>query len=169
MNYAQIRDMDIVNGEGIAVSLFVSGCPHHCEGCFNPETWDFDSGKKWTKEIEDEFIELCNKDYVSCVSLLGGEPLAQKDILGLLHRIKTEVGKPIYVWTGYTAEYVCQNKSLELLCINYLIDGKFEEDKKDVKLRLRGSSNQHIWHVIHDEKEKTNYLFDVTEEMGWRE
>ena len=80
MRYAQIRDMDIVNGEGIAVSLFVSGCPHHCKDCFNQETWDFNSGMKWTKEVEDEFIKLCKRDYVSCVSLLGGEPLAQNEI-----------------------------------------------------------------------------------------
>ena len=101
MNYAQIRDMDIVNGEGIAVSLFVSGCPHHCKGCFNPETWDYNYGQPWTQEVEDEFIELCKRDYVTCVSLLGGEPL-QKGILGLLRRIKAEVNKPVYLWTGYT-------------------------------------------------------------------
>lgn len=166
MNYAQIRDMDIVNGEGIAVSLFVSGCPHKCKGCFNPETWDYNYGQPWTKEVEDKFIELCKRDYVSCVSLLGGEPLAQRDILELLQRIKTEVGKSIYVWTGYTAEYLCQHKSLELSYIDYLIDGKFEEDKKDVKLRLRGSSNQRIWHVIHNEE--ANHLFEVTGEKGWR-
>ena len=167
MRYAQIRDMDIVNGEGIAVSLFVQGCPHHCKGCFNQETWDFNSGKKWTKEVEDEFIKLCKRDYVSCVSLLGGEPLAQNDILDLLKRIKVEVNKPVYVWTGYTAEFVTKCKSLELSYIDYLIDGKFEEDKKDVRLRLRGSSNQKIWHILH--KEKENHLFEVTEEKGWRE
>jgi anaerobic ribonucleoside-triphosphate reductase activating protein len=169
MNYAQIRDMDIVNGEGIAVSLFVSGCPHHCKGCFNPETWDYNYGQTWTQEVEDKFIELCKRDYVTCVSLLGGEPLAQRDdILELLQRIKSEVDKPIYVWTGFTAEYIERNPSLalNLFYIDYLIDGKFEEDKKDVRLRLRGSSNQRIWHVIHDGK--FNHLFDVTEEKGWR-
>jgi anaerobic ribonucleoside-triphosphate reductase activating protein len=71
MRYAQIRDMDIVNGEGIAVSLFVSGCPHHCKGCFNQDTWDFDSGKIWTKEVEDKFIELCRRPHIDCVSFLG--------------------------------------------------------------------------------------------------
>ena len=159
--------MDIVNGEGIAVSLFVQGCPHHCKGCFNQETWDFNGGKEWTKDVEDEFIKLCKRDYVSCVSLLGGEPLAQKDILDLLKRIKTEVNKPVYVWTGYTAEFVIKHKPLELSYIHYLIDGKFEEDKKDVRLRLRGSSNQKIWHILH--KEKENHLFEVTDEKGWRE
>ena len=161
MRYAQIRDMDIVNGEGIAVSLFVQGCPHHCKNCFNQETWDFNGGKKWTKDVEDEFIELCKRDYVSCVSLLGGEPL------DLLKRIKTEVDKPVYVWTGYTAEFVMKYKSLELSYIDYLIDGKFEEDKKDVRLRLRGSSNQKIWHILH--KEEENLLLEATEEKGWRE
>lgn len=167
MRYAQIRDMDIVNGEGIAVSLFVQGCQNHCKGCFNQETWDFNGGKEWTKEVEDEFIKLCKRNYVSCVSLLGGEPLAQNDILDLLKRIKTEVNKPVYVWTGYTAEFAIKYKSLELSYIDYLIDGKFEEDKKDVRLRLRGSSNQKIWHILH--KEKENHLFEVTDEKGWRE
>ena len=167
MRYAQIRDMDIVNGEGIAVSLFVQGCPHHCKNCFNQETWDFNGGKKWTKEVEDEFIKLCKRDYVSCVSLLGGEPLAQNDILDLLKRIKAEVNKPVYVWTGYTAEFVIKCKSLELSYIDYLIDGKFEEDKKDVRLRLRGSSNQRIWYILHHSDH--NNLWEVTDEKGWRE
>ena len=169
MNYAQIRDMDIVNGEGIAVSLFVSGCPHHCKGCFNPETWDYNYGQPWTQEVEDEFIKLCKRDYVTCVSLLGGEPL-QKGILGLLRRIKAEVNKPVYLWTGYTVEFLCRSYAsmLYLYYIDYLIDGKFEEDKKDVRLRLRGSSNQRIWHIIHDEKTINLNFLDVTEEKGWR-
>lgn len=172
MNYAQIRDMDIVNGEGIAVSLFVQGCPNHCKGCFNSETWDFNGGKKWAKEVEDEFIELCKRDYVSCVSLLGGEPLAQGiSIVKLLTRLKREVNKPIYVWTGYTIEYLMEQKpsiyDVLTWCGVYLIDGKFEEDKKDVRLRLRGSSNQRIWHILH--KEEENLLLEATEEKGWRE
>ena len=121
----------------------------------------------WTKDVEDGFIKLCKKDYVSCVSLLGGEPLAQNDILDLLKRIKAEVNKPVYVWTGYTANFLIKHKSLELSYIDYLIDGKFEEDKKDVRLRLRGSSNQKIWHILH--KEQENLLLEVTEEKGWRE
>ena len=104
---------------------------------------------------------------MSCVSLLGGEPLAQNDILDLLKRIKTEVNKPVYVWTGYTVDFVIKHKSLELSYIDYLIDGKFEEDKKDVRLRLRGSSNQKILHILH--KEQENHLFEVTDEKGWRE
>ena len=167
MNYAQIRDMDVVNGEGIAVSLFVQGCSHHCKGCFNSETWDFNGGKKWTKEVEDEFIELCKRDYVSCVSLLGGEPLAQGlSIVKLLTRLKREINKPIYVWTGYTIEYLMEQKSsiYDVLtwCGVYLIDGKFEEDKKDVKLRLRGSSNQRIWDL------RGETPINITEEKGWR-
>ena len=98
---------------------------------------------------------------------LGGEPLAQNDILDLLKRIKAEVNKPVYVWTGYTAEFVMKYKSLELSYIDYLIDGKFEEDKKDVRLRLRGSSNQKIWHILH--KGGKNLLLKATEEKGWRE
>lgn len=177
MNYAQIRDMDIVNGEGIAVSLFVQGCTHHCNGCFNQSTWNFEGGNRWTKDIEDEFIALCKRDYITCVSILGGEPFdsfpkslemiftdGSVGLHTLLYRLITEVKKPIYVWTGYTLEEINNsvNKWYWLRYIDYLIDGKFEEDKKDVRLRLRGSSNQRIWDLRDDTP------INVTAEKGWR-
>lgn len=150
MRYASIRDMDIVNGVGIACSLFVQGCSHHCKNCFNQETWDFNGGKEWTKEIEDEFIEICKRPYIDCVSILGGEPLDQdSDMLELLRRIKKEVGKPIYLWTGYTWETIFSNEDyvLEMLILSlcdYVIDGEYIDDLKDYRLKLRGSSNQRI-------------------------
>jgi anaerobic ribonucleoside-triphosphate reductase activating protein len=79
MRYASIREMDITNGIGIGVSLFVQGCTHHCKGCFNPETWDFNGGKEWTQDIENKFIELCKRPHIDCVSILGGEPFDQDE------------------------------------------------------------------------------------------
>jgi anaerobic ribonucleoside-triphosphate reductase activating protein len=163
MNYSQIRDMDIVNGQGIAVSLFVSGCPNHCKGCFNQDTWNFNSGKEWTKEVEDKFIELCKRPYIDCVSFLGGEPLAQGlDIIKLLTRVKKEVGKPMYVWTGYTYEYIKEKLpaiyDVLVWCGVYLIDGRYEEDKKDLMLKLRGSSNQRIWKLYGEPRDITKEI-----------
>lgn len=149
MRYASVRDMDIVNGIGIACSLFVQGCPHHCYNCFNQETWSFKEGKKWTKEIEDNFIDLCNNPYIDCVSILGGEPFAQgTDIYCLLDRLRREVGKPIFIWSGNTYEEL-QSMLIPSECINkkmfdYLIDGKYIDSLKDYRLHLRGSSNQKI-------------------------
>ena len=162
MRYASIRDMDIVNGVGIACSLFVQGCSHHCKNCFNYETWDFNGGKEWTKEIEDEFIEICKRPYIDCVSILGGEPLDQDlDMLELLRRIKKEVGKPIYLWTGYTWETIFSNEDyvLEMLILSlcdYVIDGEYIDDLKDYRLKLRGSSNQRIIDVKKTLDSKTN-------------
>ena len=162
MRYASIRDMDIVNGVGIACSLFVQGCSHHCKNCFNQETWDFNGGKEWTKEIEDEFIEICKRPYIDCVSILGGEPLDQDlDMLELLRRIKKEVGKPIYLWTGYTWETIFSNEDyvLEMLILSlcdYVIDGEYIDDLKDYRLKLRGSSNQRIIDVKKTLDSKTN-------------
>ena len=162
MRYASIRDMDIVNGVGIACSLFVQGCSHHCKNCFNQETWDFNGGKEWTKEIEDEFIEICKRPYIDCVSILGGEPLDQDlDMLELLRRIKKEVGKPIYLWTGYTWETIFSNEDyvLEMLILSlcdYVIDGEYIDNLKDYRLKLRGSSNQRIIDVKKTLDSKTN-------------
>lgn len=147
MRYRSIRKMDIANAEGIACSLFVQGCSHHCDGCFNPETWDFHSGKKWNANIEDQFIELCKDPHIDHISILGGEPFDQdEELYDLLKRIKEEVGKPIYVWTGYT----CGNLPLlgdKCVCddlIDVLIDGEFIQSERDLNLHLRGSGNQRI-------------------------
>ena len=144
--------MDISNGEGIACSLFVQGCSHHCKGCFNPETWAFDGGKEWTKEIEDKFIELCKNPHIDCVSILGGEPFEQGEAMyWLLSRLKNEVGKPIYLWTGYTIEDLI-HKDIPRDClqenlIDYLIDGEYIDELRDLKLRLYGSTNQRFINV----------------------
>lgn len=147
MRYASIRNMDIVNGIGIACSLFVQGCSHHCKGCFNQETWDFKGGEEWTKEVEDKFISLCNNPYIDCVSILGGEPFQQgEDFYELLKKLKHDVNKPIFVWTGYKFEEIMDSYLMQkcLIYIDYLIDGKYIDSLKDYKLSLRGSSNQRI-------------------------
>jgi anaerobic ribonucleoside-triphosphate reductase activating protein len=150
MRYASIREMDITNGIGIGVSLFVQGCTHHCKGCFNPETWDFNNGKEWTKEVEDNFIELCKRPHIDFISILGGEPFDQdKHILSnLLKKIKRETNnKDIYVWSGYAfdeSDFLSENYEGMFNYIDYLIDGEFQLDKRDLSLKLRGSSNQRI-------------------------
>ena len=153
--------MDISNGEGVGVSLFVQGCHFHCKNCFNQDTWDFSDGKEWTREIEDEFMKLVNRPYIKRVSLLGGEPLADEnvlDIMRLINRIKTECpDKKIWCYTGYTWEQIFPivNPYLNLTqaemtrqnavknC-DILVDGRFVEEEKDLSLEFRGSKNQRI-------------------------
>ena len=146
MNYASIRKYDVSNWAGINSTLFVSGCRFHCKGCWNEEAQDFNYGKPYTKEVEDLFISYCKDDKVDGVCLLGGE-VFQQDldiILNLVKRIKNEVNKPIYAWTGYTWEVLISNpKRLEIVkYIDVIIDGQFEEDKKDLTLLHKGSTNQ---------------------------
>lgn len=147
MRYAQIRKMDISNGEGIGVSLFVQGCPHHCRGCFNQETWDFNGGKEFTPQIEDGLFNILEskKDYLSYFSILGGEPLAPQNIdkvQDILKKVKKKFPFKTYVWTGYRLENI-ENKEI-LKYIDVLIDGPFIEAQRDITLKLRGSSNQRV-------------------------
>lgn len=147
MRYAQIRKMDISNGEGIGVSLFVQGCPHHCKGCFNQETWDFDGGKEFTPQIEEGLFNILEskKDYLSYFSILGGEPLAPQNIdkvQDILKKVKKNFPFKTYVWTGYRLENI-KNKEI-LKYIDVLVDGPFVEEQRDITLKLRGSSNQRV-------------------------
>ena len=151
MKYNSIRDMDISNGEGIACSIFFQGCSHHCEGCFNPETWSFDTGKEFTEDIQNKFIELCKKPYIKCISILGGEPFDQDpmELFYFLKRLNQEVNKPIYLWTGYTYEELLEKdfyikRIFSEGFISVLIDGEFNLQERDLMLKLRGSLNQRI-------------------------
>ena len=157
MNYGEIKKVDIANGTGVRVSLFVSGCTHRCKGCFNPATWDFDFGNEYTKQVEDDIIEALSPDYIEGLSLLGGEPFEpqnQPTLVGLLKRIKKELpNKNIWVYSGYTFEELCGKKTsraftestLEMLSlIDVLVDGEFVLELKDISLKFRGSSNQRI-------------------------
>lgn len=134
------------NGDGIRVSLFVQGCNFHCKGCFNKDTWDFNGGNEWNKDIENKFISLCKKPYIRAVSILGGEPLQQDDdLLHLLQRLKSEVGKPISLWTGYKFSDIPSDKKVLLDYIDEVTDGQFIEELRDLRLKFRGSSNQKIF------------------------
>lgn len=154
MRYAKINPNDVANGEGICVSLFVQGCPHRCKGCFNPETWDFEGGFEFTDREMNYILEALGLFKIQRnFSVLGGEPMASSNRVGV-HYILSQVRKyfpniKIYIWTGYYLEDLLKekdpitNKILDL--VDYIIDGPFEEDKKDLTLKLRGSSNQRIW------------------------
>ena len=148
MRYADYKLYDIANGPGVRLSLFTQGCPHHCPGCFNPETWDFNGGKEYTLETTMEIIEHCKKPQISGLSILGGEPFAQKmsTLTALLALYKDHVGKPVWVWTGYTIEELAKDPiNLAVLSlIDVLVDGPFIEAKKNIRLVHRGSSNQRV-------------------------
>lgn len=158
MNIAKINKCDTGNGNGIRVSVFVSGCPHHCKGCFNQETWDYNYGNPYTVETQREIDEALKKEYIKGLSLLGGEPLAPKNQEQVLQIIKSsKIANPnidIYLWTGYTIEELKEmEKSMPVItdilsCVNVLIDGRFVEGLKDLTLYLRGSANQQI-HYLH--------------------
>lgn len=150
MRYSSIRSMDISNGEGIGVSLFVQGCPLHCYNCFNPETWSFSNGKQWTKEVEKDFMCIINKKYISRVSILGGSPLAEgnrEEILRLCCTIKSQFyDKKIWVYTGFEWENLITDPVIKqgLQYIDVLVDGRYIDSLKDLSLPFRGSSNQRI-------------------------
>ena len=146
MYYADLRQYDATNGTGVGTTLFVSGCNFHCPNCFNKEAQNFNFGRPFTKEVEDKFINYAKDNHVNHVSLLGGEVFHQDldTILHLVKRIKEEVNKPIYVWTGFTWEELLKDdRKIEILkYIDVLTDGRFEQDKKDMNLLYKGSSNQ---------------------------
>lgn len=147
MRYGQIRPFDIANGEGVRVSIFVTGCTHHCEGCFNKEYQDFHAGSLWSNKETAEAIEYLSKDEISGLTVLGGEPFQNVlDLTKIIKEVKKKIDKPIWIYSGYTFEQLLKsNEKIELLkLIDVLVDGKFEQSKKDLKLRFRGSSNQRI-------------------------
>ena len=162
MRYAQIRNMDISNGEHIGVSLFVQGCHFHCKGCFNKETWDFNGGKEWSQEIEDKFFELIDRPYIKRVSILGGEPLADENkevVLDLIKKIKDKYpSKSIYLYTGYTFEEIYSLDNLQ--CVDVLVDGRYIEAQKDLTLAFRGSKNQRVIDVQKTLKEDKIVLYN---------
>lgn len=150
--YNAILTNDVVNGEGVCVSFFIQGCPHHCKGCFNPETWDFEGGKPYTERVKEEIIKAIKANGIQRnFSILGGEPLAgkniemTKDIVKTIRNIYPNI--KIFLWTGYDFEDSSHNIDFfEILqYVDVVIDGKFIEELKDLNLRLRGSSNQRIW------------------------
>ena len=148
MKYGRIKKTDIANGTGVRVSLFVSGCRNHCKGCFNPETWDFNYGKEYTNETKKEILDALAPDYISGLSILGGEPLEPEnyiDVMDLCYTVKnTYPKKTIWLYTGYNFEYFERYSPGILSFIDVMVDGKFREDLKDISLKFKGSSNQRI-------------------------
>ena len=150
MRYAKIRKMDISNGEGVRVSLFVQGCSFHCKNCFNQETWDFNGGREFTTAEIQKIIELANKDYIAGLSILGGEPLHNNNVDEVFHIVATFKekfpNKDIWLWTGFKFEDAIKDSKRKFILrnVDVLIDGQFEEDKKDLTLKWRGSSNQRV-------------------------
>ena len=160
MNYAQIRKMDISDGPGCRVSFFVQGCSFGCEGCFNKITWDFNGGTKFTEKTINQIIELAKPDYISGLSILGGEPLHEKNRVGILLLIdefkKAYPNKTIWLWTGYKFEDI--KKYIILSPIDVIVDGQFELAKFDPKLLYKGSSNQRVIDVKATLKNKKNKI-----------
>ena len=159
MNYATIKNCDIANGPCVRVSLFVSGCTHHCKGCFNEVAWDFDYGQPFTQETIDEILNMMKPNYIKGITLLGGEPFEpqnQPALVDLLRQIKaTYPEKSIWAFSGYLFDKDILPGKLGdpavtkefLSYLEVLVDGRFVMEKKDLSLRFRGSSNQRIIHV----------------------
>jgi len=157
MHYGNIKPVDIANGEGIRVTLFVSGCRHHCKNCFNPETWNFDYGNKFDQTVEDQILSYLDHDFIKGLTLLGGEPMEpenQEGLLPFIRRFREKFGttKNIWSYTGfvYDKDLIAGGRAYtkytdELLSnIDVLVDGPFIESLKNLSLNFRGSSNQRI-------------------------
>ena len=146
MNYGKINKTDIANGPGVRVSIFVSGCPHKCPGCFNPETWDYEYGETFTIKTIAEILDAMAPDYISGLTILGGEPLDDKNINDVtwlaVKANRYYPNKSIWVYTGGLYEKV-KNAPI-MRYIDVLVDGPFIEAKKDISLKFRGSRNQRI-------------------------
>ena len=145
-NYCKINSVDVANGTGVRVSLFVSGCRNHCKGCFNKETWDFNYGEEFTSDTVNEILKLLEPAYIKGLSILGGDPFEPeniKTVLDLCRKVKKRYPlKDIWVYTGYFYEEF--NKHPIMNSIDVLVDGQFIEELKDISLKFRGSSNQKI-------------------------
>lgn len=165
MNYNSIIPNDVANGEGVCVSFFTQGCPFHCEGCFNPETWDFQSGTPYTNETKWEIIKLIGANGIQRnFSILGGEPLASENI-GMTADIVEAVRAAypqikIFLWTGFTFEILKEFETPHIQTIlnkiNYIIDGPFKINQRSLNLKWRGSTNQRIWERTNDEWRQLN-------------
>lgn len=169
MRYSSMRNLDISNGEGVGVSLFVQGCPFHCKNCFNSDTWDFNGGKEWTEETKNKFMELINRPYIKRVSFLGGECLAEQnldEVLKLVQEIRISFPeKTIWLYTGFEWNQIMNIKVMQPIfsCedlenkiqnvlkrqeiikqCDVLVDGEYIDEQKDLSLKFRGSKNQRV-------------------------
>lgn len=146
MRYAKVRAMDIANGPGVRVTLFVQGCNHHCPGCFNQDTWDFNGGKIFNQRVKAQFLDLANDRDIVGFSILGGEPLQQgEDMLDLVKSMKEQFpNKTIWMWTGYTYESLNDLQREIVSHIDVLVDGPFIQEQKCLNEHFKGSRNQRI-------------------------
>jgi len=173
MHYGQIKNCDIANGEGVRITLFVSGCRNRCKGCFQPETWDFSYGSPFTNETENKIIKMLEPSYIKGLTLLGGEPFEpenQRDLFRFIKKVKeTYPNKNIWAFSGYTIEELlkegshprCEVTDEILSKIDVLVDGRFIESQKDITLKFRGSKNQRVLNVPESLKQdKAVLLYD---------
>ena len=161
MYYGEIKNCDIANGEGVRVTLFVSGCTNHCKNCFQPQTWAFDYGRPFTVETEEALLQMLTPAYINGLTLLGGEPFEpenQRALLPFLRLVRERLpNKTVWAFTGFTWEELhtdgsyprCEVTDELLSLIDVLVDGRFEEELHDISLRFRGSSNQRVIDVPH--------------------
>lgn len=173
MHFGEIKNCDIANGEGVRVTLFVSGCTNHCEHCFQPETWDFCYGQPFTAETEQELLALLAPEHINGLTLLGGEPFEpenQRTLLPFLRRVRQRYPhKTIWAFSGFTWEELhtpgshphCEATEPILELIDVLVDGRYVEAKKDISLRFRGSSNQRLIDVPRTRASGQVVLWDV--------
>lgn len=145
MRIADIQEFDVNNGEGVGCSLFVQGCHFHCKNCFNQSTWDFNGGKEWTQSTKEKFLELVNKPYITRVSILGGEPLADENVQDVYDLVKQiPSSKKIWLYTGYVWDDMDFVRRSVANSVDVLVDGRFVDELKDLNLPFRGSSNQRL-------------------------
>lgn len=180
MNYAQMRSMDISNGEGIGVSLFVQGCDFHCKNCFNSETWEFSKGQEWNEKTKNQFLKLVEKPFIQRATILGGEPLHPKNVQNVL-KIVDEMrvsfpSKNIWIYTGYTWEQIMNpvvtdnldieqdnilNMRKEVVSMaDVLVDGRYVDELRNVTLHWCGSSNQRVINVQESLKQNKVVLWE---------
>ena len=162
MRYAKIRKMDISNGPGVRGSIFLQGCEFHCKNCFNPETWNFDGGLEFDNSVIEEVLDLCKEDHITGLSILGGEPMHQKNIEGtclLAKKFKEEYpNKTIWCWSGFLFDQDLKDKEV-LNYIDVLVDGQFVDEKRNPNLKWRGSSNQRVIDVAKSLKNNKVILY----------
>ena len=163
MRYNTIRKMDIANGPGVRVSIFMQGCSFHCENCFNKETWDFDKGEEFTDKVIDNVIELCKPSFIKGLSILGGEPWHPKNVDGTTKLVKRfkEVfpDKTIWSWSGYIFEdYLSKQEGIKY--VDVVVDGRFVDSLKNPTLKFKGSSNQRVIDVAKSLKQNKVILYE---------
>ena len=164
MRFSKIKDNDIANGLGVTMSLWTQGCPHHCKGCFNGETWDFDAGEEFEDSDLEYILENINKNNVHRdLSILGEEPLCPENVDGVIEVCKIFKEKfpekKIYLWTGYVVEQFNEKQRNVLNYIDVLVDGPFVQAKRNLSLMMRGSSNQRVIDVKKSLDENKIVLF----------